>query len=153
MNHGETTSCIWGVADLIRITVKRWRCQDVTLPPTVPSQLDCVLGPSRPKVSGVHAKCRGRVEDLRGQLRRAARFAFCSMSRCDFAKLLADAPNLPANPRYSIAGFSANMREVLEEFNFDNTVSKLDAAGLRSKWCSGSAIRSPAPSTPDAPIP
>src|SRR5690606_35065849 len=29
-----------------------------------------------------------------------------------------------------IAGFSPNMREVLEKFDFDNTISKLDEAGL-----------------------
>jgi type I restriction enzyme M protein len=44
--------------------------------------------------------------------------------------LLADAPHLAANLRNYIAGFSPNMREVLEKFDFDNTISKLDEAGL-----------------------
>ena len=48
----------------------------------------------------------------------------------DFEKLLADAPHLPANLRNYIAGFSPNMREVLEKFDFDNTISKLDEGGL-----------------------
>ncbi|MGH9320526.1 MAG: HsdM family class I SAM-dependent methyltransferase, partial [Vicinamibacteria bacterium] len=34
------------------------------------------------------------------------------------------------NLRDYIAGFSPNMREVLEKFDFDNTISKLDEAGL-----------------------
>ena len=41
-----------------------------------------------------------------------------------------DAPHLAANLRNYIAGFSTNMREVLEKFDFDNTFSKLDEAGL-----------------------
>ncbi len=41
-----------------------------------------------------------------------------------------DDPDLAANLRNYIAGFSQNMREVLEKFDFDNTISKLDEAGL-----------------------
>ena len=130
MNHNEITSFIWGVADLIRDTFKRGKYQDVILPLTVLRRLDCVLAPTKPKVLAVHAKYRGRIEDLRGQLRRASGFAFYNTSRYDFAKLLADAPHIAQNLRHYIAGFSANMREVLEKFDFDNTISKLDEAGL-----------------------
>ena len=42
----------------------------------------------------------------------------------------ADAPHLAANLRNYIKGFSPNMQEVLEKFDFDNTISKLDEAGL-----------------------
>jgi type I restriction enzyme M protein len=48
------------------------------------------------------------LEDLDAQLRRTAGFAFYTTSRYDFDKLLADAPHLAANLR-----FSPNMREVL----------------------------------------
>jgi type I restriction enzyme M protein len=47
--------------------------------------------------------------------------------------LLADAPNLAANLRNYINGFSPNMREVVEKFDFDNTIAKLDEAGLLFK--------------------
>jgi len=64
------------------------------------------------------------------QLRKIAGFAFYNTSRYDFEKLLADAPHLAANLRNYIAVFSPNMREVLEKFDFDNTIAKLDEAGL-----------------------
>ncbi len=70
------------------------------------------------------------LQDLDAQLRRASGFAFYNTSRYDFKTLLADAPHLAANLRNYIAGFSPNMREVLEKFDFDNTISKLDEAGL-----------------------
>jgi type I restriction enzyme M protein len=70
------------------------------------------------------------LQDLRDQLRKASGFAFYNTSRYDFDKLLGDAPHLAANLRNYIAGFSQNMREVLEKFDFDNTISKLDEAGL-----------------------
>jgi type I restriction enzyme M protein len=58
------------------------------------------------------------------------RHAFYNTSRYDFEKIVADAPHAAANLRNYIAGFSQNMREVLEKFDFDNTISKLDEAGL-----------------------
>ncbi|HEY6218697.1 MAG TPA: class I SAM-dependent DNA methyltransferase, partial [Gemmatimonadaceae bacterium] len=39
-------------------------------------------------------------------------------------------PHIAHNLRNYIAGFSPNMREVLERFDFDNTIGKLDEAGL-----------------------
>jgi type I restriction enzyme M protein len=130
LNHGEIVSFIWGVADLIRDTFKRGKYQDVILPLTVLRRLDCVLAPTKAKVLAKQAELKAKLENLDPQLRRASGFAFYNTSRYDFEKLLADAPHLAANLRNYIAGFSANMREVLEKFDFDNTISKLDEAGL-----------------------
>ena len=130
MNHSEIVSFIWGVADLIRDTFKRSKYQDVILPLTVLRRLDCVLAPRKQKVLAVQARFKGKLDNLGGQLERASGFAFYNTSRYDFEKLLADAPHIAQNLRNYIAGFSSNMREVLEKFDFDNTISKLDEAGL-----------------------
>ena len=131
MNHSEIVSFLWGVADLIRDTFKRGKYQDVILPLTVLRRLDCVLAGTKEKVLAKQAELRGKkLENLDPQLRKIAGFAFYNTSRYDFEKLLADAPHLAANLRNYIAGFSPNMREVLEKFDFDNTISKLDEAGL-----------------------
>ena len=131
MNHSEIVSFLWGVADLIRDTFKRGKYQDVILPLTVLRRLDCVLAGTKEKVLGKQAELRGKkLENLAPHLRKIAGFAFYNTSRYDFDKLLADAPHLAANLRNYIAGFSPNMREVLEKFDFDNTISKLDEAGL-----------------------
>jgi type I restriction enzyme M protein len=131
MNHSEIVSFIWGVADLIRDTFKRGKYQDVILPLTVLRRLDCVLAGTKEKVLGKQSELRSRkLENLDPQLRKIAGYAFYNTSRYDFEKLLSDAPHLAANLRNYIAGFSPNMREVLEKFDFDNTISKLDEAGL-----------------------
>src|SRR5438046_2555562 len=130
MNHGAIVSFLWGVADLIRDTFKRGKYQDVILPLTVLRRLDAVLAPTKDAVLERNAQLQGRLEDLAPQLQRASGFAFYNTSRYDFEKLLADAPNLAANLRNYIKGFSPNMGEVLEKFDFDNTISKLDEAGL-----------------------
>jgi type I restriction enzyme M protein len=131
VNHSEIVSFLWGVADLIRDTFKRGKYQDVILPLTVLRRLDCVLAGTKERVLKRQAELKGKgLGDLDAQLRRASGFAFYNTSRYDFEKLLADAPHLAANLRNYIAGFSPNMREVLEKFDFDNTISKLDEAGL-----------------------
>jgi type I restriction enzyme M protein len=131
LNHSEIVSFLWGVADLIRDTFRRGKYQDVILPLTVLRRLDCVLAGTKERVLGKQAELKGRkLENLDPQLRRIAGYAFYNTSRYDFEKLLADAPHLAANLRNYIAGFSPNMREVLEKFDFDSTISKLDEAGL-----------------------
>ncbi len=122
MNHREIVGFLWGVADLIRDTFKRGKYQDVILPLTVLRRLDCALADTKKKVLERRAQLQGQgPEDLDAQLRRTSSFAFYNTPRYDFEKLLADAPHLAANLRNFIAGFSPNMREVLEKFDFDNT--------------------------------
>ena len=133
MNYGEIVSFIWGVADLIRDTFKRGKYQDVILPLTVLRRLDCVLAPTKAEVLKANAKFKDKLENVDPQLRKASGFAFYNTSRYDFESLLADAPNLAANLRNYINGFSPNMREVLEKFDFDNTIRLLDEAGLLFK--------------------
>ena len=130
MNHSQIVSFIWGVADLIRDTFKRGKYQDVILPLTVLRRLDCVLAPTKPEVLAEAAKYKGKIENLDGLLAKASGYKFYNTSRYDFDRLLADAPQIAQNLRNYIAGFSPNMREVLEKFDFDNTISKLDEAGL-----------------------
>jgi len=131
LNHSEIVSWLWGVADLIRDTFKRGKYQDVILPLTVLRRLDCVLAATKQKVLGKQAELRDKkLENLDAQLRKASGFAFYNTSKYDFDKLVGDAPHVAANLRHYIAHFSPNMREVLEKFDFDNTISKLDEAGL-----------------------
>src|SRR5882762_9822320 len=131
MNHGEIVSFLWGVADLIRDTFRRGRYQDVILPLTVLRRLDCVLADTKEKVLARQAELRDRgLENLDRQLSQVAGFAFYNTSLYDFDKLIGDAPNIAANLRNYIAGFSQNMREVIERFDFDNTISRLNEAGL-----------------------
>ncbi len=131
MTHTEIVSFIWDVANLIRDTFKRGKYQDVILPLTVLRRLDCVLAPTKAAVLARKAELRGLgLEDMDAQLKKASGFAFYNTSRYDFERLLGDAPALAANLRNYIVGFSDDMREVIERFDFDNTISKLDESQL-----------------------
>ena len=129
-NFGEKVAFIWSVADLLRDAFKRSKYPDVILPLTVLRRLDCVLEPTRDRVQTAYARLKDKLENLAPQLRKASGFAFYTTSPFNFERLLGDAPNLAANLRAYINGFSDNMREVLEKFDFANTIAKLDEAGL-----------------------
>ena len=129
-NHSESVSFIWSVADLIRDTFKRSKYQDVILPLTVLRRLDCVLEPTKDQVLETNTRLKGKLENLAPQLQAASGYAFYNTSLYNFDKLLGDSPNLAANLKNFINGFSDNMREVIEKFDFNNTIDKLDEAGL-----------------------
>jgi len=129
-NFSEKVNFIWSIAELIRDTFKRSKYQDIILPLTVLRRIDCVLEPTKQDVLEVNAKLKGKLDNLAPQLCKASGFAFYNTSLYNFEKLLGDAPNLAGNLRAYITGFSDNMREVLEKFDFDNTITKLDEAGL-----------------------
>lgn len=129
-NFSEKVSFIWSVADLIRDTFKRSKYQDVILPLTVLRRIDCVLQPTKPQVLATYDKLKGKLDNLTPQLCKASGYAFYNTSLYDFERLLSDAPHLATNLRAYINGFSDNMREVLEKFEFNNTIAKLEDAGL-----------------------
>ncbi len=126
----ETAAFIWSIADLLRDSFKRGKYQDVILPFTVLRRVDCVLAPTKAQVLAANARYGTKLANPTELLRSASGFAFYNTSLYDFERLLADPPNLGANLRNYIQGFSDNMREVLEKFELDNTISRLEEAGL-----------------------
>jgi type I restriction enzyme M protein len=71
MNHSESVSILWGVADLIRDTFKRGKHQDVILPLTVLRRLDCVLAATKEKVLARQAALLAAFRD--GETRRVTK--------------------------------------------------------------------------------
>ena len=130
MSHSQIVNFIWGVADLIRDTFKRGKYPDVILPFTVLRRVDCVMAPTKEQVLKRHAQLKGKLAAPHRQLCRASGFAFYNTSRYDFARLLADPPNLAQNLEAYIAGFSDNMREVLHSFRFNDAIRTLDEGRL-----------------------
>ena len=130
MNHSQITAFIWSVADLIRDTFKRGKYQDVILPLTVLRRIDQVLEPTKEKVLRTDSEFKGKLDNPDDLLRKASGYAFYNTSLYTFERLVDDPQNIAHNLRTYIQSFSPNMREVIEKFDFDNTITKLDDAGL-----------------------
>ena len=149
-NHSQLVSFIWSVADLIRNSFSRGHYQDVILPMTVLRRIDLVLAPTKPDVLAAHAKLSGKLDNLDPQLRRASGLAFYNTSRFDFETLLDEPAHLAKNFKAYIAGFSPNMRDVIEKLDFENTIDKLETAGLLFKVVQRFADNSRADLSPES---
>ena len=60
-----------------------------------------------------------------GFLTRASGYQFYNTSKFVFESLLADPENIEANFRDYLAGFSANVQDVLAKFDFDNIIRRM----------------------------
>jgi len=129
-NFSEKVNFIWSIAELLRDAFKRSKYQDVILPFTVLRRIDCVLEPTKSIVIETHNKYKGKIENLHEQLCSKSGLAFYNTSKFNFERLLEDPQNLASNLMAYINGFSENMREVIEKFDFPNTINKLQEANL-----------------------
>lgn len=121
---------IWSVADLLRGDYKQSEYGKVVLPLTVLRRLDCVLEPTKEKVLEKAKSLKGKIENQEPVLCAVAKEQFFNTSRLDIKKLLDDPTNLAANLRSYISAFSSGARDVLEKFDFDTQIDRMDKANI-----------------------
>jgi len=123
----DKADLIWAVADLLRGDYKQSDYGKVILPLTILRRLDCVLASTKQKVLNYLpkvAKLSDNAKDL--TLNKIAGFNFHNRSQFDFEKLIADPNHIAANLRNHINGYSASAREIIEYFNFDDQIERMD---------------------------
>jgi len=121
---------IWSVADLLRGDYKQSEYGRVIMPLTVLRRLDCVLDATKPQVLERHAKLKGTIDNIEPVLEAVSGEQFFNTSPLDFRKLLDDPGQIAGNLRAYIAGFSTSARDIIEKFDFDTQITKLDRANL-----------------------
>ena len=127
INFKEKSDLIWRVADLLRGDYKQSDYGKVILPMTVLRRLDCVLEKTRQKVLNYLPKVEKLKESAKDvSLNKIAGFNFHNRSQFNFDKLIADPNNIAANLRNYINGFSIGAREIIEYFNFDDQIDRMD---------------------------
>ncbi len=123
----DKANLIWDVADLLRGDYKRSDYGKVILPMTVLRRLDCLLAPNKQKVLDYLPKVEKLSDSAKDlTLNKKAQANFHNRSRFDFAKLVADPNHIAANLRNHINGYSASAREIIEYFNFDDQIERMD---------------------------
>lgn len=123
----EKANLIWSVADLLRGDYKQSDYGKVILPMTVLRRLDCVLELTKQKVLDYLPRVETMSDNAKDiALNKIAGLNFHNRSQYNFAKLKADPDNVAANLRNFINGFSANAREIVEYFNFDDQIDRMD---------------------------
>ncbi len=126
-NFKEKADKIWEVANLLRGDYKRSDYGKVILPMTVLRRLDCVLAPNKQKVLDTLPKVEKSSETAKDKVLNAtAGMNFHNRSKFDFDKIIADPNNVASNLRNYINGFSTSAREIIEYFNFDDQIDRMD---------------------------
>jgi type I restriction enzyme M protein len=130
MNEQNLSAFLWSVADLLRGDYKPADYGSVILPFTVLRRLDCVLAPTKAAVLDELKARTAQGLNPEPFLRRKAEVGFYNTSPMDLKAVLGDAANIAINLNAYIQGFSPEVREIFERFEFHNQVDKLDRAKL-----------------------
>lgn len=144
---------IWGIADdVLRDLYVRGKYRDVILPMTVLRRLDAVLEPTKQAVLDLKASLdAAQIVHQDPALRQAAGQAFYNTSKFTLRDLQSRASQqkLKADFEAYLDGFSPNVQDILENFEFRNQIprlSKADALGtLIGKFLSPDINLSPNP--------
>lgn len=130
MNQQALSAFIWSVADLLRGDYKQSDYGKVILPFTVLRRLDCVLEATKPAVlAELEAKSRLGVNPEPFLLRKSGH-RFYNQSPLDMPKLLGDPDNIAYNLGTYVQGFSADVRDIFDHFEFQAQTERLAKAGL-----------------------
>jgi type I restriction enzyme M protein len=153
MNYSGIVSFIWGVADdVLRDLYVRGKYRDVILPMTVIRRLDSVLEPTKQAVLDMKERLdQAGITNQDRALREAAKQDFYNTSKFTLRDLRSRAgqQQLKADFEAFLDGFSPNVQEILDNFDFRHQVprlSKADALGsLIEKFLDPSINLSPKP--------
>jgi type I restriction enzyme M protein len=124
------SSFIWSVADLLRGSYRQSDYGKVILPFTVLRRLDCILESTKDKVLEEFKKRTAEGVDPAPFLARIAKQSFYNSSPLDLNKSLAQPTQLKANLLSYINGFSSNVGDIFEKYEFDDQIDKLANADL-----------------------
>lgn len=130
INISEKANLIWSIADIIgQGLYKPHEYGKVILPMTVIKRFNDTLLPTKQAVLDKYEEVKYfEVKD--GFLEKASGYSFYNINPFIFENLLADPEHIEANFRTFLAGFSENVQDVLENFEFDREITKLANNGM-----------------------
>ena len=130
MSETNNAAFIWSIANLLRGTYKPADYGKVILPFTVLRRLDSALEASKTKVLEEFGKNKNAGAALDFLLQKASGYSFYNTSPYDLKKAAGDTTNLKANLLAYIEGFSSNVRDIFERYDFTVQLNKLDENDL-----------------------
>ena len=153
MSALNISSFIWGIADdVLRDVYVRGKYRDVILPMTVIRRLDAVLEPTKDAVLRMKAQLDAAgITNQERALRQASGEAFYNTSPYRLHELTSRArqQQLRSDLEAYLDGFSPNVQEVLDKFEFRNQIPRLVDTGalgfLLEKFLDRSVNLSPRP--------
>ena len=130
MNQQSLSALIWSVADLLRGDFKPHEYGRVILPFTVLRRLDCVLAPTKAAALAEYESKKAAGIAHEAFVLRAAKQSFFNISSLDLPRILGDQDHIRPNLLSYIQGFSDDVRDIFNRFDFAVTVDRLHKANL-----------------------
>jgi len=129
MAEHNNAAFIWSIANLLRGTYKQADYGKVILPFTVLRRLDSALEATKTAVLDTF-EIQGDKPAADFLLQRASGYSFYNTSPYDLKRAAGDPGNLRANLVSYIEGFSPNVRDIFERYEFTAQLAKLDENDL-----------------------
>lgn len=117
---------IWGIANKLRGSYMPDKYGDVVIPFTVLRRFECTLEPTKDAVIAAFEKDPTIPEK---SLKKTAGFQFYNTSRYNLKELCNDADNIASNLKSYIGGFSANIRDIMQELEMHTHIDKMNKDG------------------------
>lgn len=130
LNQHALSAFLWSVADLLRGDYKQSDYGKVILPFTVLRRIDCVLAPTKQAVLDELHLRESQKMPPDPFLRKKSGATFYNADPLDLKMLIGDQDNIARNLRRYIQGFSPEVRDIFEHFEFDIQIDRLAKAGL-----------------------
>ena len=128
-NVKEKADLIWSIADKLTGVYKPHEYGRVILPLTVIRRFDCVLAETKAKVLEVQQENYPEIFKVRN-LKKASGYEFYNISPFTFEKIVAAPNDVTANFKNYLNGFSQNVRNIIEKFNFDSEIERMDSKNI-----------------------
>jgi type I restriction enzyme M protein len=129
--HSHLANFIWSICNLLRGPYKRNEYRKVILPLTVLRRFDCLLAPTKAAVLEEYPVIKKKPETVvRSLLQKITKRPFYNLSKLDFKKLLDDPNQLAPNLNSYINKFSANVRDIIDRFGFDEHIARMAEKNL-----------------------
>jgi type I restriction enzyme M protein len=129
MAEHNNAAFIWSIANLLRGTYKQADYGKVILPFTVLRRLDSALESTKFAVLDTF-QTQGDRPAADFLLQQASGYSFYNTSPYDLKRAAGDTGNLRANLVAYIEGFSSNVRDIFERYEFTAQLAKLDENDL-----------------------
>lgn len=133
-NIQQKANLIWNIADCIDGVYKPHEYGKVILPLTVIKRFNDCLVSTKAAVLEKDKELKAKnvmVQAMRDrQLERVTGYKFYNLSPYRFDNLLDDPDNLESNFKNFLGGFSENIQDVIENFNFNIQIDRMAKSGV-----------------------
>ena len=127
MDKQNLSSLIWSTADdILRGLFKPSEYGRIILPFVVLRRLDCVLDPQKDKAFELHEKYKNKLKDFNQVIQSQLNLPFFNTSKFDLLRIKSDPNNVYKNFNNYIQGYSKNVLNIIENFQIDPLVTKLN---------------------------